>query len=95
MDGHARTETHFYIELLHFFNFFLKVFSLFHSLEIMKEDNIRLKKQSEQIEGERDLAIHERNGLKQQCTAAIRQVNEINNTLCTFSCNILNVYFPY
>ena len=40
----------------------------------MKEDNIRLKKQLEEMEGERNQAIHERNGLKQQCTAAIRQV---------------------
>ena len=49
-------------------------FLSFPSLEIMKEDNIRLKKQLEEMEGERNQAIHERNGLKQQCTAAIRQV---------------------
>ena len=49
-------------------------FRSFFSLEIMKEDNIRLKKQLEEMEGERNQAIHERNGLKQQCTAAIRQV---------------------
>ena len=47
----------------------------FFSLEIMKEDNIRLKKQLEEMEAERNQAIHERNGLKQQCTAAIRQVH--------------------
>ena len=49
---------------------------LFDSLEIMKEDNIRLKKQMEEMEGERNQAILERNGLKQQCTAAIRQVSK-------------------
>ena len=46
----------------------------------MKEDNIRLKKQLEETDGERNLAIHERNGLKQQCTAAIRQVTNSSMT---------------
>ena len=42
-------------------------------LELAQEDSFRQRKNFEECIQERNVAIHERNGLKQQCTAAIRQ----------------------
>ncbi|EZA57168.1 Disks large-like protein [Ooceraea biroi] len=43
------------------------------ALELSQEEGKRLKKQYDTVLDERNTAIRERNGLKQQCTAAIRQ----------------------
>ncbi|KZC04634.1 Disks large like protein 5, partial [Dufourea novaeangliae] len=43
------------------------------SLELSQEEAARLKKQYDDVVQERNSAVRERNGLKQQCTAAIRQ----------------------
>lgn len=42
-------------------------------LELSQEEAKRLKKQYDSVLEERNSALRERNGLKQQCTAAIRQ----------------------
>lgn len=42
-------------------------------MELVQEEAARLKKQIEEVGQERNTVVRERNGFKQQCTAAIRQ----------------------
>ncbi|KAH3871821.1 hypothetical protein DPMN_035036, partial [Dreissena polymorpha] len=51
--------------------------SLKTKFENSQEENVKLKKQLQVVCSERDSAILERNGLKQQCTAAIRNWDQV------------------